>query len=61
MQGVVGGGGGHVGVARSSGSGQILEVFLTQPLMFANLCSHSDSVVALAAAQCLAQLVGGGS
>jgi hypothetical protein len=47
------------GLARSSGNGQILEVFLTQLLTFADLCSHSDSVVALAAAQCLAQLVSG--
>jgi hypothetical protein len=48
------------GLARSSGSGQILEVFLTQLLTFADLCSHADSAVALAAAQCLAQLVSGG-
>lgn len=48
------------GLARSSGRGQILEVFLTQLLTFADLCSHADSAVALAAAQCLAQLVSGG-
>lgn len=45
------------GLARSSGSGQLLEVFVTQLLTFTDLCSHSDSAVALAAAQCLAQLV----
>lgn len=41
-----------------SSSGQILEVFLTQLLTFADLCSHSDPAAALAAAQCVAQLVG---
>lgn len=44
----------------SSSSGQLLEVYLTQLLTFADLCSHADSAVALAAAQCVAQLVSGG-
>lgn len=41
----------------STSSGQILEVFLTQLLTFADLCSHGDPSVALSAAQCVAQLV----
>jgi hypothetical protein len=44
-------------IKAGSQEGQLLGVFLTQLLAFTDLCSHGDSAVALAAAQCLAQLV----
>lgn len=44
-------------LAVSGSRGELLSVFLSQLLTFADLCTYADSAVALAAAQCLARLV----
>jgi len=44
-------------LAVSGSRGELLSVFLSQLLTFADLCTYADAAVALAAAQCLARLV----
>lgn len=39
-------------------NGELLSCFLEQLLCFMDLCTHPEVVVAVAAAQCLARLVG---
>jgi hypothetical protein len=46
-------------LAGGSSSGLLLLAFLPHVLTFLDLCTHADSIVALAAAQCLEALVGG--
>lgn len=44
-------------VAAGASNGELLHTFLAQLLCFLDLCTHPDAGVAVAAAQCLAQLV----
>jgi hypothetical protein len=44
-------------MAAGASSGQLLHCFLGQLLCFMDLCTHPDAAVAVAASQCLAQLV----
>jgi hypothetical protein len=44
-------------MAAGASSGQLLHSFLGQLLCFMDLCTHPDAAVAVAASQCMAQLV----
>lgn len=44
-------------MAAGASSGQLLHCFLGQLLCFMDLCTHPDAAVAVAASQCLSQLV----
>lgn len=44
-------------MAAGVSSGQLVHSFMNQLMCFMDLCTHPDSAVAVAAAQCLAQLV----
>jgi hypothetical protein len=44
-------------MAAGASNGQLLQCFLGQLLCFMDLCTHPDAAVAVAASQCMAQLV----
>jgi hypothetical protein len=48
-------------MAAGASNGQLLQCFLGQLLCFMDLCTHPDAAVAVAASQCMAQLVRDGT